>query len=372
MDISTLPATKILASIKPSEYSDEFIREIICSGASLFRYNFNFIHDFKILDRSIRKIREISIDLGIYTGIAADLPGPTLKTKNITNSIQLKCGDKFIFYKDPYEGVSIKTNCENLFEQLQQAMVSKEIIINIDHALAVLSVKSIEPGRINTVAINDALIKNNKNISFPGVYIKQNSITDADKISLEYLVNSDFDFIFQSFVKCKHDVKEIRRFVGSEILLCAKIENDTAINNLNEIIQESDGVIVARGHLADELSERLLLPIYQRRIIESSKTYGKAVIVATELYYSMVNSFYPSRPDMDNVYNAVRDKVDVLFLSGETINSKDPCRVVDTLRNQVKLSEQYLDAYEIKRPTFLNPLIDRTCLIKRGIYPIVK
>ena len=154
-------------------------------------------------------------------------------------------------------------------------------------------------------------------------------------------------------------------------MVVVKIETDYAVReNLDEIVQTSDGVIVARGHLADEISERLMLPIYQRKIISSAKKYSKPVIIATELYYSMVDWYYPNRPDMENVFGAVADNVDVLFLSGETTNSQDPCRVVKTLRKQLELTEEYLGTRQIGRPVVSGIKDLRKAILTRGIYPI--
>ncbi len=378
MKVESLPATKILASVRSREHSPDFFEEIIKSGATLFRYNFSFVDlENDAVGRGIEAVRRVANNLDIVVGIIADIPGPALKTATPSaEDIYLKKGEDIVFCGNKVGELSIKHECKNLYGQLEGALIKGDLQILIDHAHAVLSVKSVDAKRkrIEAVAINDSFIKNNKNISFPGCYLELEPIPQKDRERLEYIAKKDFDFVFQSYVQCKEDIRQMRSWLeannANDKLVVVKVETGYAVKNLNEIVQESDGVIVARGHLADELSERLMLPIYQREIIRAAKRYSKPAIVATELYYSMVDSYYPNRPDMENIFSAAADKVDVLFLSGETTNSKEPCRLVQTLRKQLKLTEGYLGTGQIQRPDVPGIKAVRKAILKRGVYPI--
>ncbi len=378
MRYEDLPATKILASVRSKEHSIDFFKEMIRSGATLFRYNFSFVDlERDDIEESIAAVRTAADNLDVMVGVIADIPGPALKS--ITPSgedINLRESEEIVFCNNATEGVSIKHECKDLYEQLETASKERDLRILIDHAHAVLSVKSVDAKRksITAVAINNALIKHNKNISFPGCYLQLEPIPQEDRKRLEYIAQRDFDFVFQSFAQSAKDVRQMKACLESnnagDKLVVVKVESDYAVKEkLDEIVFESDGVIVARGHLADELSERLMLPIYQRKIICAAKDHSKPVIVATELYYSMVDSYYPNRPDMENVFSAVADNVDVLFLSGETTNSKDPCRVVQTLRKQLKLTEAYLGIGQIERQTVPDIKSARNAILTRGVYP---
>ena len=361
-----------MATVKLGQPRD-FYKKMVGAGVNLFRLNFNFYspeQDEEVITRFIKDIREISQKFKLFIGICADVRGPTFKTI-LKESIKLQAGDKLTFSAEG--DVAIDVACPSFYSQLKKKAKPGDLML-IDHAQSVLKIEKINDAdkKIEAVSLNDYIIESNKNISFPGVSIRQYPITPQDKMVIEYAKKKEIDYIIQSYVQSGDDIREMRKLLkgNNDPLIITKVETETACReeNLSNIINSSDAILIGRGHLADELSNRLDLPIIQRKVIKKALEHGKPVWVGTEIYYSMVPLYFPARVDMENVCSMISDNIDGLMLAGETINSKDPVRVIRVLTSQIKLCEEYFKSDNVNYPLVKDIKQARKFALKKEVY----
>ena len=218
--------------------------------------------------------------------------------------------------------------------------------ILIDDGKLELKVEYIENGEIHCIVVEGGILKSRKSVNVPGIYLSNPTLSQKDINDLTYAVEAEFEYIAASFVRNKEDVLEIRKVLnelgGNEIEIIAKIENQQSIENIDEILEVSDGVMIARGDLAVEIPF-VEVPIWQKTIISKSNNIGKPVIVATQMLESMINNPTPTRAEASDVANAVYDKSSAIMLSGETAIGNYPVKCVETMSNICKKVESKLN-----------------------------
>ena len=336
--------TKIICTIGPSVESDEMIRALIENGMDAARMNFSHGSHEEHRGR-IERIRRISEEMGVFIPIILDTKGPEIRTKTFKDgSAILKEDSLFTLYPSREEegdenGVAIT------YPYLAED-VEKGTKILIDDGLCSLEVMDIVDGNVTCKVLNTARISNHKSINVPGVDIDMPFISDTDRSDILFGIEMDVDFIAASFVRTAEDVKRIRKLLAvngaNDIRIISKIECKSGIDNLNAIIEASDGVMVARGDLGVEIPFKEL-PAIQKNIIKKCYESAKIVVTATQMLESMTEHSRPTRAEVSDVANAIYDGTTCTMLSGETAAGKYPIEAVRTMAEIAEYTENQID-----------------------------
>jgi pyruvate kinase len=346
--------TKIIATIGPACESEEILKKIISEGMDVARLNFSHnTHEWhgEIIDR----LRKISGELNLPVAIMADLQGPRIRTM-VESDIDIKTGEK-IMVSDVQSIKNTKYEIQNTkyflldVPNITDGMeVGNEILI--EDGTKKLKVIKKEDNFLETEVVNGGTIKNHKGVNLPDSDIKLGALTEKDLKDLKFSLGKGVEFVAASFVKDAADLKELREKIkefspdnGDSVKIVPKIERKEAIKNIDEIIDESDAVMVARGDLGIELPESEVV-IYQKEIVTKCRQKNKPVIVATQMLESMIENPIPTRAEVSDISNAVIDHADFVMLSGESANGKYPVEAVKMMREIIeKVEESPLDDY---------------------------
>jgi pyruvate kinase len=323
--------TKIICTIGPASEKPEMLEKLIEAGMNVARLNFSHgsyeEHGARI--ENIRKLRE---KLGKPIAILLDTKGPEIRLKSFKEGkVDLKPGKLFTLCHDDVEGDETKCSitCENLFRDVQRGGK-----ILLDDGLIELSVEKVEGQDIVCRVVNGGKVSNNKGVNVPDVHVSLPFLNDKDRSDIMFGIEKDVDFIAASFVRCAEDVRQIRALLdvngGKNIEIISKIENKEAIQNIDEIIAVSDGIMIARGDLGVEVPYEEV-PSIQKMIIKKVYEAGKRVITATQMLDSMQNNPRPTRAEATDVANAIYDGTSAIMLSGETAAGKYPVEAVETM-----------------------------------------
>jgi len=320
--------TKIVCTIGPASDSPEMLKKLIEAGMNVARLNFSH-GDFETHGNSIRNIRQAAGELGKTVAILLDTKGPEIRLgKLATEPVELERGQTVILTTEDVLGTRerIPVSHKGLPEDVD---VGSTILI--DDGLIALTVLDIQGTEIHCRVENSGPIKSNKGLNVPGVAVSLPGITEKDAADIVFGIRQGVDFIAASFVRRASDVLEIRELLerhgASHIQIIAKIENQQGLENLDEILEVSDGLMVARGDLGVEIPVEEV-PLVQKRIIEKCNQAGKPVITATQMLDSMQRNPRPTRAEASDVANAIFDGTDAIMLSGETAAGKYPVESV--------------------------------------------
>ncbi|WP_042354814.1 pyruvate kinase [Bacillus rubiinfantis] len=344
-----LRKTKIVCTIGPASESVEKLEQLIKSGMNVARLNFSH-GDFEEHGMRIRNIREAAARTGKTVAILLDTKGPEIRTHNMQNgAIELKSGENIIISMNEVEGTTerISVTYPGLIEDVQ---VGSKILL--DDGLIGLEVLSInhESKEIHTKILNSGTLKNKKGVNVPGVSVNLPGITEKDTKDILFGIEQGIDFIAASFVRRAKDVLEIRRLLeehnAAYINIIPKIENQEGVDNIDEILEVSDGLMVARGDLGVEIPAEEV-PLVQKMLIKKCNALGKPVITATQMLDSMQRNPRPTRAEASDVANAIFDGTDAIMLSGETAAGLYPVEAVQTMHNIASRAEQALNHKEI-------------------------
>ena len=338
--------TKIVATIGPASASPEVLSKMIKCGMNVARVNFSHgTHpEHKKTFDMIKSVRE---RLGAPLAILLDTKGPEIRLKKFVGGrVTINNGDEFILTSREIEGTSKEASIT--YKELpSEVPVGSRILIN--DGRIVLTVKDKNETDIICEVVEGGELTDRKSINLPGLHIDMPYLSDADKSDLLFGIENGVDFVAASFVRCKEDVIAVRKFLnyngGHEIKIIAKIENSEGVHNYEEILYNSDGLMVARGDMGVEIEfERL--PGIQKKFIRKCYSAGKMVITATQMLESMITSATPTRAEITDVANAVFDGTSAVMLSGETAMGIDPPRVVAVMSKIVEQAEK--DAFEME------------------------
>lgn len=332
--------TKIICTLGPATDREGILEQLIEAGMDTARMNFSHstYDDHK---RRLEMVRELSKKHNRHVAILLDTKGPEIRTKNFaTGKVELKAGQNFILSCDDILGDENKVSIT--YENLNKE-VKKGTIILVDDGLVEMEVDKIEGKDIHCTVKNDGVIANHKGVNIPGIHINMTYISEKDREDILFGIENDVDFVAASFVRSAQDVKEVRRLLdengGNHINIIAKIENREGVDNIDEIIEASDGIMIARGDMGVELPGEEV-PIVQKMIIRKVYEAGKQVITATQMLDSMINNPRPTRAETADVANAIYDGTSAIMLSGETAAGKFPVEAVKTMVRIAKRTEQ--------------------------------
>lgn len=321
--------TKIVATLGPGSSSSEVILEMMRAGVDVFRLNFSHGSHLEQKDR-VDVIRECSEKTGRIVGILADLQGPKIRTHKFKGGqVQLIKGETFILDatlgKDDGTNERVGLAYKNLPKD-----VKKGDILLLDDGRVELEVDEVVGEEVRCIVIYTCVLSNNKGINLKGGGLSAPALTDKDKEDLKAAVSMGVDYMALSFARTAADVNECRALVkaaGSNAGIVTKVERAEAIENIDEIIEASDVIMVARGDLGVEMGDAEL-PALQKSLIKAARSQNKVVITATQMMESMIDSPIPTRAEVFDVANSVLDGTDAVMLSGETAVGKYPAKTV--------------------------------------------
>ena len=359
--------TKIVSTLGPASEDQEIFRELVKKGLNVARLNFSH-GDHDSHGRIIKMIKKVRKELNEPVAILLDTKGPEIRTGEFgVSEVFLKEGDRYTLTSR--EVLGDEKICSVSYPNLARDIeVGNKILI--DDGLVELKVEKISQGTdIECIVENPGIIKSNKGINVPGAKIKLPAITEKDIEDIKFGINMGIDFIAASFVRKAEDVLEVRKILeenkGQEIQIIGKIENQEGIDNLDEIIQVSDGIMVARGDLGVEVPTEEI-PLIQKHMIEKCNKVGKPVITATQMLDSMMRNPRPTRAEVTDIANAILDGTDAIMLSGETAIGKYPIEAVNMMRIIAKRTEDSIDFKELLRSKVVEKNITITDAISNG------
>ena len=334
--------TKIIATIGPATANKDVLKNLLLKGVSIIRLNFSHgDHQFHL--NNINLVREISNELGLYVGILQDLSGPKIRIGKIKKPLVVHQGDFIEFYFDKVEcrkeGNRVILCID--YPEVLKILKKGDLVFIADGSIKTQVIEKTSE-KVITKVILGGILSSRKGVNFPGIKLPISSLTEKDKKDLAFGIKHGVDFISLSFVNTKEDViecKELIKSLGGDQLLFAKIETQSAVENIDEILKVADGIMVARGDLGVEVPIEKV-PIIQKQIIKKTRALGKPVIVATQMLTSMINSLMPTRADVSDIANAVLDEADCLMLSDETTIGKYPLEAVETMQKTIAEAEK--------------------------------
>lgn len=341
--------TKIVCTIGPASESPEMLEQLIIAGMNVARLNFSHGSQDEHAVR-IAAIRDAAEKVGKPVGILLDTKGPEIRTHSMQNGeLHLTTGQVIDVSMTEVEGTKdvFSVTYEKLIEDVEQ-----NSIILLDDGLIQLRVlaKDYEHGVIHTIVENAGVLKNKKGVNVPGVSVQLPGITEKDASDILFGIEQGVDFVAASFVRRAKDVLEIRELLeqngGSHIQIIPKIENQEGVDNIDEIIQVSDGLMVARGDLGVEIPAEEV-PLVQKLLILKCNQVGKPVITATQMLDSMQRNPRPTRAEASDVANAILDGTDAIMLSGETAAGIYPLESVQTMDKIARRAEESVDYKQI-------------------------
>lgn len=336
--------TKIVCTIGPASEKVEVLSKIIEAGMSVSRHNFSH-GDHEEHRGRIELVQKLSKQYNKPIAVMLDTKGPEIRTGNFEGGkVELSEGSEFTIYcKEEVLGDS--TKCSVTYDGLCEDVRPGDNIL-IDDGLVGLRVEAVEGNKIKCTVVNSGAVGNHKGVNVPGVSIKLPAITEKDISDLTFGIEVGVDLIAASFIRKASDVTEIRKVLkengGEDILIFSKIENQEGVDNIDEILEVSDGIMVARGDLGVEIPIEKV-PGVQKMIIGKCNKAGKPVITATQMLDSMIRNPRPTRAEASDVANAIFDGTDAIMLSGETANGKYPLEAIRTMGRIAEETEKHLN-----------------------------
>lgn len=339
--------TKIICTLGPAVDSDERITQIINAGMDCARLNFSHgTHEEQ--EVRLNRVRRIAGELNRHIPILLDTKGPEIRLKDFEGgSVTVEKGSSFTFDTDK-ETPGTKERIGLTYDKLAKNVeVGTRILV--DDGKIDLKVTAIKGSKVICKVITGGKLSNHKSINIPNVEIPMPYLNDVDKSDILFGIEHNVEYIAASFVRCGDDLKKLRKFLkdngGQDIKIISKIENGQGINNFDEILELSDGIMVARGDMGVEINFEKI-PAIQKMMIEKCNRQGKIVVTATQMLESMTENPRPTRAEVSDVANAIYDGTTVIMLSGESAAGKHPVEAVRTMANIAVNAENTINYYD--------------------------
>lgn len=335
--------TKILATVGPASDSIEILSSMINAGVNVFRLNFSHgTHEYHA--GVLANIRTAMRNTGLLVGVLQDICGPKIRIGKLKEGFDLEIGDRLDFYYDKIEGEKITENhyrlCINQSDILKMLKVGDAIYLHDGNIRA--RIVACGDNIVQTVIENKGKLTSNKGVNFPNTRLGIEILTPKDQADMAWGIANGVDFMAISFVQNEQDMiqaREIVRSCGGEVQLYAKIEKFDAVENIDEILRYSDGLMVARGDLGIEVPY-YRVPTIQKMLIQKANEHSKPVITATQMLLSMTEKDHATRAEISDVANAVLDGTDAVMLSEESAVGHNPVLVVETMVNTIQAIEE--------------------------------
>lgn len=344
---------KILATLGPSSSTQEQIEALITAGANAVRINMSH-GTSEEHTATVKAARAAAANLNEPISILVDLSGPKIRTRSLEDKKPVLLETDEIFTLTTRDIVGNEKEVSTTFKELPESVKIGGTILLDDGSLE-LRVEDINDTDVICRVVSGGLLYESKGINLPNTKLPIPSLTDKDRVDLDWAMEQDIDYVALSFVRKAEDCREVKEIIKQKnkrrfgrALLVAKIEKAEAIENLDEIIDATDGLMVARGDLGVETSVELV-PVYQKRIISSAIANDKFVITATQMLQSMIDNPRPTRAEASDVANAVWDGTDAVMLSAETAAGNYPVESVRTMAKIIDCAET-LKASQLRKP----------------------
>src|SRR5262245_33435620 len=351
-----MPRAKIVCTLGPSSSTPERIGELIDAGMNVARLNFSH-GSHEDHTRMLQVVRSEAERRGKAVAVLLDLQGPKIRVGKFANGqIELKPGGELTITTELVVGDDKRVSTS--YAQLPLDVKTGDRIL-LDDGYLELAVTEVRDRDVKTLVVTGGILKNNKGINLPGVEVSAPALSDKDRTDIGFALRLGVDYVALSFVRRPEDVLEAKRLLTVDqvkIPVIAKIEKPQALERLDDIIDASDGVMVARGDLGVELGPEKV-PLWQKRIIEETNKRGKIVITATQMLESMITQPRPTRAEASDVANAVLDGTDALMLSGETASGVHPIEAVRTMARiivEIERSAYYRANIEVPELQLVN------------------
>jgi len=355
--------TKIVCTIGPASEELSKLEALINNGMNVMRMNFSH-GSYEEQGARIENVRKLNKEKNLHVGIMLDTKGPEIRTgvmKDGKAEIKQGATVRVTFnYDYPCDEKKIALSYPGLFDDI--SVGGKILIEDGNLGLEVID-KDMANRELVTKALNTRVLKNKKNVNVPGVILNMDYISDKDRADIEWGCDQDVEYIAASFVRRAQDLKDLRAILKAkkktEIKIISKIENQEGVDNMEEIIELSDGVMVARGDLGVDVPA-WEVPVYQKQMIEIAQSLGRIVITATQMLDSMISNPRPTRAEVSDVFNSVLDGTSATMLSGESANGDFPETAVEYMSAIDERAEEDIDyEFMIERAlhgtTDLNP-----------------
>ncbi|MCK5425063.1 MAG: pyruvate kinase [Emcibacter sp.] len=351
--------TRIIATLGPASSTEEVIRKLSDAGADVFRLNMSH-GTYKDISQIHSAIRQVENTTGRAIGILADLQGPKLRVGVFaSDKVELVQDQEFILDMDEKPGTQKRVQLPH--PEIYQA-VEKGTDLLLDDGKIRLTIKKVEENRIITTVTVGGMISNRKGVNVPNAILPMAALTVKDKKDLDFVLSLGVDWVGLSFVQRPEDVQEAKNIIGTQAKVLAKLEKPAALYALDEIIDLSDAVMVARGDMGVELPMEEV-PAKQKKIIRHARRAGKPVVVATQMMESMILSPVPTRAEVSDVANAVFDGTDAIMLSAETAAGQYPVeavsymdRIAQTVEREPSYRKTQGDVEALRDPTSADAL----------------
>jgi pyruvate kinase len=336
--------TKIVATVGPTSNTPEALLALAQAGVNVFRLNFSHgTHEDHLM--RLQRIRAIGTEYGLNVAVLQDLQGPKIRVGVVEGGkegVMIHAGDRLVFTNDEIIGNAgrVSTPYKNMYNDVE---IGQRILM--DDGKLEVKVTAIEGTDVVTEVVYGGPMKSKKGVNLPSTNVSMPSVTDKDWEDLDFGLANGVDWVALSFVRKASEILEVKEYIrskGSRALVIAKIEKPEAIDNIDAIIEATDGLMVARGDLGVEMPAEQV-PMIQKMLVEKCNRAGKPVIVATQMLESMIEAPRPTRAEINDIANAVLDGADAVMLSAETASGSYPILAVETMAGTCRQVEQTTD-----------------------------
>lgn len=343
--------TKIVATLGPASSSPQMLEEMAKAGCDVFRINFSH-GDYAAVEAQIKNIRDVNRKLGVHISILGDLQGPKLRVGEMENNgVELVEGAEFIFTTHKMIGTAQKAYMT--YQQFPKDVKVGETVLIDDGKLVLRVTATNGTDEVKTVVEHGGILSSKKGVNLPNTKVSLPCLTEKDIKDLEFALHHQFDWIGLSFVRSGDDIIELKQLIkkmdaSSKTKVIAKIEKPEAILDIENIVRETDAVMVARGDLGVEVPMQRV-PVLQKMLVKKCLEHSKPVIIATQMMESMITNISPTRAEVSDVANSVMDGADAVMLSGETSVGKHPAKVIAAMSKIITQVEEEHDIYYLDR-----------------------
>lgn len=331
--------TKIVCTLGPVSSSEEVLREMANAGMNVARFNMSH-GNHETHGAMMQIIKKLNQELNHPIAILLDTQGPEIRTGERAEALHLVPGEEITLTVSPEEDTEERSVLVNYRDMVNDLNVGDRV--TVDNGIINLEVLDISGTKLRCRVLDGGMLGSRRHVNLPGIRVNLPSITEKDARDIQFGLDNDIDFIALSFVRSPDDIRECRKLVqaaGKSTRIYAKIENHEGVENFDAILDEADGIMVARGDLGVEIEIRDL-PVHQREMVRACALKGKPVIVATHLLESMIQNPMPTRAEVSDVANAVYEGADAIMLSGETSAGKYPIKCIQVMDSIARRMEK--------------------------------